>query len=63
MTARKVYNHPAQFRPFTEILHIEAQMVSLSHVVEVAGVEMQEVGETHGADGCHFVLIMVVQLA
>lgn len=40
----------AEVRPFGEVVEVEANVVGFGQVVEVAGVEFEEVGWGHGAD-------------
>jgi len=44
-------NDLAQVGPFGEVLEVEADVVGFGQVVEVALVELEEVGRGHGANG------------
>lgn len=43
----------AEMGPFGEVFEVEADVVCLCQVVEVAGVEFEEVHGVHGAYGSH----------
>ena len=52
-------DHTAQLRPAGEIVEVKGNVVRLRERVEVAGGEVEEVGDEHRADGGHsFILFL-----
>jgi hypothetical protein len=51
--AQGVFDDFAELRPFGEIFEVEAYVVGFREVVEVTGVEVEEVDNCHGADERH----------
>jgi hypothetical protein len=47
------FNHTAEMRPFGEVLQVKCDVVGLGEVVEVAGIEIEEVHGRHWPDGRH----------
>lgn len=49
----------AQLRPAGEIFEVESDIVRLGEIVQVAGVELEEVHRRHGTNGGHLVRDLV----
>lgn len=49
------FDNLAQLRPTGEIFEVESDIVRLSEIVQVAGVELEEVHRRHGTNGGHLV--------